>query len=108
MRHEEMHRAAGIDLTQEPLAGLGSVCKRVSSAEIAAIITTLAAKGIRLHCFGVKRAGLARIRARDRIGRQPRVVGDRSLVRHSAARLHPSRAVQQLSPLRPPVVAGHR
>jgi hypothetical protein len=28
LRHEAMHRAAGIDLTQEPLVGLGSVCKR--------------------------------------------------------------------------------
>lgn len=61
LRHEAMHRAAGIDLTQEPLVGLGSVCKRDSSSEIAAIVTTLAAQGIRLHCFGVKRDGLARI-----------------------------------------------
>lgn len=61
LRHEQMHREAGVDLTQEPLVGLGSVCKRVSSADIAAIVTTLAARGIRLHCFGVKRDGLARI-----------------------------------------------
>jgi hypothetical protein len=37
------------------------VCTRDSTAEIAAIVTTLAAQGIRLHCFGVKRDGLARI-----------------------------------------------
>jgi hypothetical protein len=61
LRHEAMHRAVGIDLTQEPLVGLGSVCKRGSSVEIAAIVTALAAMGIRLHCFGVKRDGLARI-----------------------------------------------
>ncbi|MFI5615635.1 MBL fold metallo-hydrolase [Amycolatopsis sp. NPDC051903] len=53
--------AVGIDLTQERLVGLGSVCRRDSTAEIAAIVTALWARGIRLHGFGAKRDGLARI-----------------------------------------------
>jgi len=61
LRHEAMHRSAGIDLAEEPLVGLGSVCKRDSTAEIAAIVTALSARGIRLHGFGVKRGGLARV-----------------------------------------------
>jgi hypothetical protein len=49
---------AGIDLTQEPLVGLGSVCRRQNTREIAALITELAGMGLSLHGFGVKTAGL--------------------------------------------------
>ncbi|MFD1145924.1 deazapurine DNA modification protein DpdA family protein [Saccharothrix hoggarensis] len=58
--HVEMYRQAGINLTAEPLVGLGSVCRRQSTAEIGAIVTVLHAMGIRLHGFGVKKQGLAR------------------------------------------------
>lgn len=53
-----MYREAGIDLTAEPLVGLGSVCRRQASSEIDLIVTTLHAMGIRLHGFGVKRGGI--------------------------------------------------
>ncbi len=43
LRHEAMHRDAGIDLTQAPFIRAGSVCKSGSSAKIAAIFTTSAA-----------------------------------------------------------------
>jgi len=57
----EMYAAAGIDLTCEPLVGLGSVCRRQATGEIHAIITALRAHGItRLHGFGVKTQGLER------------------------------------------------
>jgi len=60
LAHCEMYAQAGIDLTAEPLVGLGSVCRRQSTREIGAIVGVLHAMGLRLHGFGVKREGLAR------------------------------------------------
>lgn len=56
--HVEQYAAAGIDLTAEPLVGLGSVCRRQDTAEIGAIAWTLCRLGLRLHGFGVKAEGL--------------------------------------------------
>jgi len=56
-----MYAAAGIDLTAEPLVGLGSVCRRQATSEAHQIITALHERGItRLHGFGVKILGLRR------------------------------------------------
>jgi hypothetical protein len=56
-----LYAAAGIDLTQEPLVGLGSVCRRQATLEAHDIINALHQHGItRLHGFGVKTLGLAR------------------------------------------------
>ena len=60
LSHVEQYRAAGVDLASERLVGLGSVCRRQSTDEIGAIVSTLHGMGLRLHGFGVKRAGLAR------------------------------------------------
>jgi hypothetical protein len=48
-----------VDLTTAQLVGIGSVCRRQATREIGAIVTELAAAGLRLHGFGVKRRGLA-------------------------------------------------
>jgi hypothetical protein len=58
LRHIAMYRAAGVDLTNQPLTGLGSVCRRQSTGQIAVIVTTLAIAGLRLHGFGIKTSGL--------------------------------------------------
>ena len=58
LRCVRLYAAAGIDLTTVPLTGLGSVCRRQSTGEIAVIVTALARTGIRLHGFGVKTGGL--------------------------------------------------
>jgi hypothetical protein len=47
-----------VDLAAQPLTGLGSVCRRQSTGQIAVIVTTLAAAGLRLHGFGIKTSGL--------------------------------------------------
>lgn len=52
--------AAGIDLTSEPLVGLGSVCRRSHLRPIAALVSDLSTSGIRLHGFGMKVQGLRR------------------------------------------------
>lgn len=57
----DLYAANGVDLTAEPLVGLGSVCRRQATGEAHRIILALRARGItRLHGFGVKTLGLAR------------------------------------------------
>jgi hypothetical protein len=56
----ELYASAGVDLSAEPLVGLGSVCRRQSTDEIAVIVTRLHEMGLRLHGFGVKTEGLRR------------------------------------------------
>jgi hypothetical protein len=54
------YEAAGVDLAAEPLVGVGSVCRRQGTREANAIVGEMAARGLRLHGFGVKVDGLAR------------------------------------------------
>ncbi|HEY3957968.1 MAG TPA: hypothetical protein VGM53_31780 [Streptosporangiaceae bacterium] len=54
----ELYATAGVDLAALPRVGLGSVCRRQSTTEIALIVTELARAGLRLHGFGVKTEGL--------------------------------------------------
>jgi len=55
-----LYLAAGIDLRQERLVGLGSVCRRQAGVDIEVIVQRLAGAGLRLHGFGVKTLGLER------------------------------------------------
>jgi hypothetical protein len=55
-----LYEIEGIDLTQEPRVGVGSICSRQGTTEVSEIIWSLVAKGLRLHAFGVKNGGLAR------------------------------------------------
>lgn len=50
------YRDVGIDLEDEPLVGLGSVCRRQNTAEAGEIVRALAP--LRLHYFGAKLTGL--------------------------------------------------
>ena len=59
LAHADQYADAGIDLTQEPTVGLGSVCRRQATSEIAHLVAELAAVGLRLHGFGIKTSGLA-------------------------------------------------
>jgi hypothetical protein len=63
-QHVDDYGAAGLDLTREPLVGLGGVCRRQATSEILALIAYLSRLGLRLHGFGVKTTGLARYRQR--------------------------------------------
>lgn len=57
----DLYAAAGVDLTREPLVGLGSVCRRQGTTEAQDILIALHRRGIhRIHGFGVKLAGLER------------------------------------------------
>lgn len=59
LRCADMYRAAGVDLTAEPIVGVGSVCRRQNTDEAAQIIDALQDWGIpRIHGFGFKIEGL--------------------------------------------------
>lgn len=53
---ESLYAYAGFDLATEPLVGVGSVCRRQSTHEAAAIFRAL--EGLNLHGFGLKKDGL--------------------------------------------------
>ena len=55
----DLYRSAGIDLTAQPVVGLGSVCRRQNTVEIETIVRELHAAGLSLHGYGVKTNGLA-------------------------------------------------
>lgn len=54
----QLYLDAGVDLASEPVVGLGSVCRRQATREIAEIAETFSALGYQLHGFGVKTLGL--------------------------------------------------
>jgi hypothetical protein len=51
-----LYEHQGVDLEDEPLVGIGSVCRRQNTAEAGLIVRSLAP--LRLHGFGVKLTGL--------------------------------------------------
>ncbi|WP_043463568.1 hypothetical protein [Kitasatospora sp. MBT66] len=57
-RHLDAYLAAGVDLTREPLVGVGSICRRTGSVGISLLLEDLTHQGIRVHAFGAKSAGL--------------------------------------------------
>ena len=50
----EQYSTAGIDLTKEPVVGIGSVCRRSGTDEAQQLIRYVAEHGVRLHGFGLK------------------------------------------------------
>lgn len=60
LRCVRLYADAGVDLAAAPTVGLGSVCRRQSTVEIAAIIAALHGEGLALHGFGCKEGALRR------------------------------------------------
>lgn len=61
LRCVDLYDQVGVDLTLEPVVGIGSVCRRQSTTEAVRIIETLWSMGIRLHGFGFKVTGLREV-----------------------------------------------
>lgn len=57
--HADAYAAAGVDLAAEPVVGIGSVCRRQATGQIAHIFDSLQGRGLAMHGFGVKSAGLS-------------------------------------------------
>jgi hypothetical protein len=53
-----LYQAAGVDLGAVPLVGIGSVCRRQSTAEIRDIVSVVGAMPLVSHWFGMKLAGI--------------------------------------------------
>lgn len=58
--HLEAYDRAGLDLRDEVLVGVGSVCRRQGTLEAEELLRRLAAEKLRLHAFGAKVSGLTR------------------------------------------------
>lgn len=58
LRHLDQWLAAGIDLREEPVVGLGSICRKGRTLPTAILIDRLHRAGLRLHAFGYKTEGL--------------------------------------------------
>jgi len=56
----QLYEAAGVRLAEEPIVGLGSVCRRQHTSQIEHLVHALARLGVALHGFGVKTTGLTR------------------------------------------------
>ena len=101
----DLYRSAGVDLAALPRVGLGSVCRRQSTAEIAVIVTTLARRGLRLHGFGVKTGGLHLYG--HLLASADSMAWSYAARRAPAARLHRAQELRQLPDLRHPVAGSH-
>jgi hypothetical protein len=64
LRCVDAYGRVGVDLTTEPLVGVGSVCRRQATAEVGEIVGHLSSLGLRLHGFGIKADGLRRTGSR--------------------------------------------
>lgn len=60
-RHLDEYLRRGIDLTEAPIVGVGSVCRRSETMRAAGFLADLAAAGLSLHAFGYKTSGLRQI-----------------------------------------------
>lgn len=56
--HVEAYARCGVDLSREPLVGVGTICRRQHTTEAVGVLRDLAGLGLRLHGFGLKLQGL--------------------------------------------------
>ncbi len=61
LQHVDRYERAGVDLTREPVVGLGSVCRRQETDEAEQVILALHRLGIRVHAFGFSTPGLRNV-----------------------------------------------
>jgi hypothetical protein len=59
-RHLRLYECWGVRLERLGRVGVGTVCRRQATAEVAGVLAGLAGAGLKLHGFGVKLGGLAR------------------------------------------------
>ena len=122
----DLYASAGVDLAALPRVGLGSVCRRQSTAEIAVIVTTLAARGVAAARVRDQNQRPGPVRAPAGLGRldglelrRPPRPGPARLhrapqlrqlpdLRHRLADPHPGRRRPRLAahPVRPPATLG--
>jgi hypothetical protein len=62
-RHVGMYAAAGVKLSEAPIVGVGSVCRRQATKFATELFWSLSKLNLPLHAFGVKTTGLRRFGA---------------------------------------------
>lgn len=60
LRHADQYEAAGVDLTNEPVVGVGSVCRRQDTADAEELMRRLYRREVLPHGFGFKKDGVVR------------------------------------------------
>jgi hypothetical protein len=63
LRHLDMYSDFGDDLTEWPLVGVGSICRRQATKMVEGLLVKLNSMGLRLHGFGLKELALRNIGA---------------------------------------------
>jgi hypothetical protein len=58
LAHADQYAKAGVDLTREPVVGVGSVCRRQDTEEAERLMRSLYRLNILPHGFGFKKTGL--------------------------------------------------
>jgi hypothetical protein len=58
LRHADMYERAGIRLSDLPIVGIGSVCRRQGTRGAIDLLVEFSRRGIRLHGFGLKTTAL--------------------------------------------------
>lgn len=58
LRCADMYADAGVNLSNHPVVGVGSVCRRQATDEIGEIFEALSGLDLAMHGFGVKKAGV--------------------------------------------------
>ena len=61
-RHVDLYTTAGVDLSAQPMVGVGTVCRRQHTMAAIRVLQSLRALGLRLHGFGLKITSLLRFR----------------------------------------------
>lgn len=57
----DLYARAGVDLGVLPTVGLGSICRRENTEEIASVVWAMRSHGIRCHGFGAKEGAVRRV-----------------------------------------------
>lgn len=55
-----LYEREGVNLSREPRVGVGSICRRQGTDEVAEILWSMADIGLRIHGFGIKTRGIAK------------------------------------------------
>jgi hypothetical protein len=58
LRCADLYESKGLSLQQQPVVGLGTVCRRQRTTQAVDIVKRLSSEGLKLHGFGFKVTGL--------------------------------------------------
>ncbi len=66
--HVELYQRRGVRLTDAPVVGIGSICRRQAHLRPVLLLEDLVRAGLRVHAFGFKRSGLRMLHETGELG----------------------------------------